>query len=210
MKRRIIFNFLAGASALLLAVVVALWVRSYRITEGLVQQRCFKSNLPVDEDHPPSELFAWAVTFCSHRGALAIKTICDGDAGPNHPYDRKFWRLVPARPAVDYDDQYCADCVRYLASDIDSTKHFLAATTARPDSDLVRQQWAAGTFALVIEYRLLAALFAVVPGVWLLSYRSRHNKRSRGYCSCGYNLTGNVSGTCPECGNTIIENKRGR
>ena len=32
----------------------------------------------------------------------------------------------------------------------------------------------------------------------------RHRRRKRGLCvTCGYNLTGNVSGVCPECGREI-------
>jgi hypothetical protein len=47
---------------------------------------------------------------------------------------------------------------------------------------------------------ILAMLFAFVPFV---RYMARRRGRSplRGHCGrCGYNLTGNVSGTCPECG----------
>ena len=35
----------------------------------------------------------------------------------------------------------------------------------------------------------------------------RHDRRfPKGHCqTCGYNLTGNVSGTCPECGKEIVE-----
>ena len=32
----------------------------------------------------------------------------------------------------------------------------------------------------------------------------RHRRRKKGLCiNCGYNLTGNVSGVCPECGESI-------
>jgi len=41
-----------------------------------------------------------------------------------------------------------------------------------------------------------------VPTIWLW-YRDRR-RLSPDHCQhCGYNLTGNVSGTCPECGTTI-------
>src|SRR5262245_28797653 len=35
----------------------------------------------------------------------------------------------------------------------------------------------------------------------------RHDRRRRafGACTCGYNLTGNVSGRCPECGIAATE-----
>ncbi len=34
----------------------------------------------------------------------------------------------------------------------------------------------------------------------------RHRRRKRGLCvKCAYNLTGNVSGTCPECGTKVTQ-----
>jgi len=45
-------------------------------------------------------------------------------------------------------------------------------------------------------------LFAVYPAVAFVRgpYR-RYRRRRKGLClKCGYDLTGNVSGTCPECG----------
>jgi hypothetical protein len=49
---------------------------------------------------------------------------------------------------------------------------------------------------------IVFAIIAFPPACWLL-----HKWRFRlqpGHCSaCGYNLTGNVSGVCPECGTKI-------
>ncbi|HEY8749907.1 MAG TPA: hypothetical protein VIM11_18125 [Tepidisphaeraceae bacterium] len=54
---------------------------------------------------------------------------------------------------------------------------------------------------LVVQYRLLAMVFAVLPMVWLFT---RRRKRRTGTCEmCGYDLTGNASGVCPECGAAI-------
>ncbi|MFH1746136.1 MAG: hypothetical protein ABIG44_03725 [Planctomycetota bacterium] len=45
-------------------------------------------------------------------------------------------------------------------------------------------------------------LFGVSPAIALISNPiRRYRRRKRGFCvPCGYNLTGNVSGICPECG----------
>ena len=48
------------------------------------------------------------------------------------------------------------------------------------------------------------AIFALFPlAMWWRPFRY-FQRRRRGVCpSCGYNLTGNVSGVCPECGKPI-------
>ena len=54
---------------------------------------------------------------------------------------------------------------------------------------------------------LLVSLTAVLPLSWLLVLLGSLDLRRRrpGLCStCGYDLTGNASGVCPECGTTVI------
>jgi hypothetical protein len=47
-------------------------------------------------------------------------------------------------------------------------------------------------------------LLAILPVVWLRRWRRDRRLRNVGHCRfCGYNLTGNVSGVCPECGKPI-------
>jgi hypothetical protein len=43
---------------------------------------------------------------------------------------------------------------------------------------------------------------------FFLWYRDLSPPRSGMHCGCGYNLTGNVSGRCPECGASIPEETR--
>ena len=52
-------------------------------------------------------------------------------------------------------------------------------------------------------------LFAAYPTLALVRGPVRRRRRRRkGLCiKCGYNLTGNVSGVCPECGTTIETNR---
>jgi len=50
---------------------------------------------------------------------------------------------------------------------------------------------------------------AVLPLLWCGAFLSSRMRRRRspedGACgNCGYNLTGNVSGVCPECGTAIV------
>ena len=48
----------------------------------------------------------------------------------------------------------------------------------------------------------IIVIFTLFPGTVLVyGPLRRHRRRKKGLCiHCGYNLTGNVSGVCPECG----------
>jgi hypothetical protein len=63
-------------------------------------------------------------------------------------------------------------------------------------------------WAVSIPHALAAAAFAVPPAAWMVLAARRAVARlrrvRRGLCrGCGYNLTANVSGTCPECGERV-------
>lgn len=67
-----------------------------------------------------------------------------------------------------------------------------------------RQEWVVG-HAVQLPYWMLVVLAAVLPvryalGVWRCGTLRRRRTR-RGACQkCSYDLTGNTSGVCPECG----------
>lgn len=50
--------------------------------------------------------------------------------------------------------------------------------------------------SLRVPFWLVLAV-CLLPTIWLWR---RDRRIEPGYCGCGYNLTGNVSGVCPECG----------
>ena len=55
---------------------------------------------------------------------------------------------------------------------------------------------------LGLPYWLLTAAFAILPWRWYSAHRrsKRLSEPSPSCKTCGYSLTGNTSGTCPECG----------
>ena len=65
---------------------------------------------------------------------------------------------------------------------------------------------------LNVSHWLLFVLTAILPALWLGRYgRQRLRRRDDGmpHCAkCDYNLTGNVSGICPECGTAVPAGNR--
>jgi len=57
---------------------------------------------------------------------------------------------------------------------------------------------------LTVPCWFLALATAVAPALWYRRYRTRRARDLTSRClACGYDLTGNVSGVCPECGTTV-------
>jgi hypothetical protein len=74
-----------------------------------------------------------------------------------------------------------------------------------PASRMVVHGW---TWRLRCDYWLMSLLFAVLPAarLFLHHHRRHHRRLMAGLCrACSYDLTGNVSGVCPECGTPISE-----
>src|SRR5437868_2850446 len=64
---------------------------------------------------------------------------------------------------------------------------------------------------LVFPIWLLAVATAMVSACWLSALLCRRTRRKAGGCPrCGYNLTGNTSGVCPECGTPILPSQVAR
>jgi len=51
-----------------------------------------------------------------------------------------------------------------------------------------------------IPHWFLALTFAILPAIWLFKWNNRRKLGPNACPSCGYDLTGNESGKCPECG----------
>ncbi len=73
--------------------------------------------------------------------------------------------------------------------------------------DWWRQSTGYRRFYLRIEFFTLACVAAAYPTIAVIHGVLRHRqRRSKGLClHCGYDLTGNESGKCSECGESISE-----
>jgi len=58
--------------------------------------------------------------------------------------------------------------------------------------------------SVFLPYWCVVVLTIPLPAIWLIQKRRHTRFLNRSLCrSCGYNLTGNTSGVCPECGGAI-------
>ena len=66
-----------------------------------------------------------------------------------------------------------------------------------------------GTYKLLtINPWLIVAVGTILPLQWFWAHR--HGRQMAGGCrACGYNLTANVSGVCPECGTSVPSKPEG-
>jgi len=58
-----------------------------------------------------------------------------------------------------------------------------------------------GVRSFIVDWWLLALCAMILPMIWLREPWTRFRNRDRNLCvSCSYELTGNTTGVCPECG----------
>lgn len=69
-----------------------------------------------------------------------------------------------------------------------------------------KMDYATGMMRIIIPLWIPTLLFAVPPILCVASWYRSRLRRKTGHCAlCGYDLTGNESGNCPECGATVEE-----
>lgn len=194
MKRlaRWLLNALTVLSLLLCVATVALWVRSYRVTSlGIVA--CY-SCADRYTQHVVSVLtrrgrFEW--------GYSGLRIVREEVVVPHGRIDRGWSDWNPTK----YDDfeaalrmPPCAHRGRFAGVPWGWERESSAASASGPGG------WSSRVEAIVPCW-LAAVVTVAFPAVRL---RNVFRRRRVGHCTdCGYDLTGNVSGVCPECGTKV-------
>lgn len=206
MIRRILSTALVALSLLVCAATVVFWVRSYWRVDSLMLFRADRQWTDMWKDGSIGTFNAGRVYEAdSRRGSLRLLYLYE----QNSIYYR---RLNPAL---------------WFSADEDALQPWAAAAThwpgvaiesrpvrqALPNADIFRpgdppRPIAYTVHALYTPWALWTFLTALLPA-WVLGHRLRRVRRLRrqsaGRCPhCSYNLTGNVSGACPECGRAVV------
>jgi hypothetical protein len=126
-----------------------------------------------------------ALTIRVHRAA-AVPAVSPPD--DDRPAYLKWYFGIPSGPVL-----------HVLGVELARWPHFQGTPLGAGHQGLTH----AGTFwQLKVPLLLLAGTGLILPAVQAVAgWRRRAASRRRGHCRhCGYDLTGNVSGVCPECG----------
>lgn len=184
--RHRLFTILASLSLLLCVVIAALWARSY-----------FRSDILIIGEITSN--MSWRhYGVCHSRGLVMVGSGWE----PHDPLGVDEIQFI-----VGEDDWGILRC--------ESHAPIATAYVTGPLPDVLGFQLLinqAPTIVfrfrnlLMVPFWALVVLFAALPAFRFLklSDRRRRSRIARGLCAgCGYNLTGNVSVVCPECGTAI-------
>ena len=189
---RWLFNGLTTLSLVLFVGLVVLWVRSLYRTEGVEYLNCyFGPGAATVEDT--------AGSISARRPWWSTKMWFETWTAST---DR--WGITLALSRVD--------ARVFLGEGTPSGWHHWSSSVSRNDATY----WPAytltgrlvppnvgGSLKVKVPYWFGIIVFAALPTI-LTSRLVRSRRRLPGSCKhCGYNLTGNVSGVCPECGKPI-------
>jgi len=216
-KRRIV-SLLAAISLLLCATTAALWTYSYWHAIELTRSYASytydqKATDDVNDGVPMYHGTIVTRALTINRGSLSIATrrsVDHFDLGGENVKD--FSEEYPAgtRYLLDIGEPTIPLHVPLMNSVdgvivFDRFGFFFCHCSLRGTGDFIQFKW----WDLAMPMWAIAILTGVVPGLCACAFvRLRHRLPTSQCLSCGYSLTGNTSGTCPECGSTIPQASR--
>jgi hypothetical protein len=184
-----LFTFFTVVSLLLWLAVCMLWVRSSwrgdRV-DVLVYPSAYRQTP------------AWAFALLSGKGGLGFSA---AHSCTNYADEASWRRAVEQRPARRIShDLFPAVYPRWSTGDWG---------WGRAGFQWVRRDSTAPTYwstqrSVVVPYWLPSLFAAIAPALWIRARLVKVGRKRHGLClGCGYDLTGNASGTCPECGTLV-------
>jgi len=179
---------MAALSLLLCVATVVLWVRSYRTRDAIG--------------------WGWHGGNCHLAQSIVgrVHVLSDLDGGCEGGFSYSAMRLVP-------NPMWNAGMSSYPVK-VEWHGPFIWQTYTR-SSGFGFMPGGRSSFVInhhrliVVPHWALSGLWAVGPAVWAVACVRRRRWAIEGRCAaCGYDLTGNVSGVCPECGVKVEKSAR--
>jgi len=175
--RRRLFTLASAISLLLCVATVVLWVRSYWI---------------ADEQHLLSpSLMVVLRSAWGRESAIIVLDHTEGQqwsASRSRSWSSAATQLTPTPP----------------------NRLGFALRLSKTRASSVKVGWHVGNrpfIAIAAPHWFVAAALALLTVPWIkskLAHRQRMRRAGQRQCiSCGYDLTGNTSGVCPECGTPL-------
>ena len=198
MIRRRLFNFAAAGSLSLLLATVGLWVRSYWRYDDLERLWHDAPNLHTDMFYAYSN--CGLLVFSYGRFSYATQVQLADDVAFMWPQGTSESIRISSYPAdrgynLGLAGNRWWNWIGFRITQANQPLHIV-------DNPSNAVDWNTRRWVNVPNWAF-TGVFAALPACWFISYPRRGSKKA-GVCSrCSYNLTGNASGVCPECGTPV-------
>ena len=184
---RKVFTCASAVSLLPCVTAVALWVRSYRVGDLWYWSEADESS-------------TWFLASSPGRVILITHWYCSRSPRTSGGQRRVRHEARPSLRGPEFDTTFAVNRLGFAL-------HWPAPTLATAGGLTYPsgyERW------VVVPHWLLVVVLLVPPGWWAVARVRGWRRRTAGLCRrCGYDLTGNVSGVCPECGTPVKNVARG-
>jgi hypothetical protein len=210
-----VLSFAAAASLLLCVVTAGLWVRSYFVADAFYNRRITTQ---------PQNIRRCSVDGDALRGRFEVRLEYlhfwprPAQPIPIGPATASPRELSAIRRRAYLQNWQAAAVFQRMSVEISQTpppywySMSANAVTTTVEAGRPKLNWSsnrseddiAWTASLNAPHWLVVALTAIfAASFWWLRGRCRRKFGRNGCPACGYNLTGNTSGVCPECGTPV-------
>jgi len=190
--KRYVFNVASAISLLLLVATVVLWMRNWSSIQGGTVPR-------ADEFAWSGDKSVWCLWFSEGRLRLYRCLTPEAIAFPSGLSFRR--NTVLAYFIMSEDPNYHHGAAGFQLDTWDSPGHWVIRSGWSMQTGIYAGALKAQLLSIPCWFLLLVSL--PLPLRWAFLHRGGGRFRRCICRTCGYNLTGNVSGVCPECGAAI-------